>query len=99
MRVISESKLKQFWEIHSDAKNSLKTWYKIVKDAQWQNTAEVRETWNSVDFVQNFTVFNFKKKYRLIAYIDYESGIVFIRNVLTHSEYDTNKWKEDEWFK
>lgn len=36
--------------------------------------------------------------YRLITFVDYEYQIVFIRNVLTHAEYDKENWKNDEWF-
>jgi mRNA interferase HigB len=33
-------------------------------------------------------------KYRLIAEINYALGIVNVSNVLTHAEYDRNRWKE-----
>lgn len=99
MHVLSKPQLKKFWAIHSDAESSLKVWYKIATKATWHNTADVRQTWNSVDFVHNLTVFNIgKNKYRLIARIDYKSGRVYIRHVLSHKEYDTNKWKKDEWY-
>ncbi|HAG80582.1 MAG TPA: hypothetical protein DCL61_05290 [Cyanobacteria bacterium UBA12227] len=28
----------------------------------------------------------------------YKSQKVFIRHILTHGEYDTQNWKNDEWF-
>ncbi|PHM11316.1 type II toxin-antitoxin system HigB family toxin [Nostoc sp. 'Peltigera malacea cyanobiont' DB3992] len=65
-----------------------------------QNILEVRQAFNSADPVGELTVFNIQgNKYRLITYIDYQSQKVFIRNVLTHTEYDTDKWKNDPWFK
>lgn len=36
--------------------------------------------------------------FRLIAYVDYKQGKVFIRAVLTHAEYDKDDWKKDEWY-
>ena len=37
-------------------------------------------------------------KYRLITRIEYERQEVYIRNVLTHAEYDREDWKRDPWF-
>lgn len=100
MRVISRRKLREFWEKHDDAQTSLLLWYQRTTDAQWQNLADVRQVFPSADIVGNLTVFNIGgNKYRLITFIDYESQIVFTRNVLTHAEYDKEKWKNDDWFK
>ncbi|MGA9379725.1 MAG: type II toxin-antitoxin system HigB family toxin [Phormidium sp.] len=35
---------------------------------------------------------------KCLTFVDYEYQIVFIRNVLTHAEYDKENWKNDEWF-
>ncbi len=32
--------------------------------------------------------------YRLIVGVNYETGIVYIKHLLTHAEYDKDKWKE-----
>jgi mRNA interferase HigB len=37
-------------------------------------------------------------KYRLITYINYQEKLVFIRDILTHTEYDKENWKNDDWF-
>ena len=48
-----------------------------------------------MDKVGKFTVFDLGgNKYRLIAAIHYNRGKVYIRHVLTHAEYDQDKWKE-----
>jgi mRNA interferase HigB len=50
---------------------------------------------SSADQVGKFTVFNIGgNKVRLIAAIHYNRKKVYIRAVLTHEEYDENKWKE-----
>lgn len=47
------------------------------------------------DKVGKFTVFNVGgNKVRIIAAIHYNRGKVYIRQVLTHSEYDKGAWKE-----
>ena len=37
-------------------------------------------------------------KVRLVARVEYGLGMVYIRKVLTHHEYDKNNRKEDPWF-
>ncbi|PSB11752.1 hypothetical protein C7B69_21330 [filamentous cyanobacterium Phorm 46] len=101
MHVISESRLKKFWEKYPDAKTSLRSWYKKATIAQWSNLAEVKAVFSSADIVGNFTVFNIRgNNYRLITFIDYESRPkkIFIRSVLTHEQYDEDKWKKDLWY-
>ena len=100
MHIITRTRLVDFWEKHPDAKTSLLLWYKIVTTAKWQNFVEVREVFASADQVKNLTVFNIGgNKYRLIAFIDYKYQKTFIRDVLTHAEYDRNDWKKDNWYK
>ena len=100
MRVISFSRLREFYEKRTDAEKSLRVWDKTTKSANWQSFADVRQTWKTASQVNNFIVFNIGgNKYRLITYVDFKNQKVFIRDVLTHAEYDTNKWKNDTWFK
>lgn len=52
-----------------------------------------------VEVVGNFTVFNIKgNNYRLIVNINYIKQIIYIKYVLTHTEYDKNYWKRDPYF-
>ncbi|MBS9392988.1 MAG: type II toxin-antitoxin system HigB family toxin [Dolichospermum sp. LBC05a] len=37
-------------------------------------------------------------KYRLIASINYENQVIYIKYVLTHAEYDKDYWKNDPYF-
>ena len=99
MHVISIRKLKQFWLNHPTAEVSLKYWYKLTTQHRWQCFNDIRQTFPSADKVKNFVVFNIGgNNFRLIAYVDYQLGKVFVRFVLTHAEYDKEDWKKDEWF-
>lgn len=99
MHVISESTLKRFWEIHPESKIGLKRWYTQAKQANWQSFQDIRDTFPSADLVANFVVFNIGgNNYRLITFIDFQAGKLFIRNVLTHAEYDKERWKQDNWY-
>jgi mRNA interferase HigB len=99
MRVISRRTLREFWEKHSTARNSLLLWYDRINKSSVDNFAQLRQLFPSADVVNNFTIFNIGgNNYRLIAYIDYQAQIIFIRAVLTHAEYDKENWKNDNWF-
>jgi len=95
MHVISRKRLKEAAEKHSDLAAPLDAWYRIATKAKWANLADVRKTWASADSVEQYTVFNIKgNDYRLIAEINYLTGRVFLRYVLTHAEYDRGRWKK-----
>ncbi len=95
MHMISRKKLRQFWELHPDAENPLRSWFKSTKAAYWQSFADVRAVYAKADQVGNLTVFNIGgNKYRLIAAIHYNRAKVYVRHVLTHAEYDRGQWKE-----
>jgi mRNA interferase HigB len=99
MRVISRRSLREFWEKHSTAKNSLLLWYDRITKSSIENFAQLRQLFPSADLVANFTVFNISgNNYRLITYIDYQAQIIFIRDVLIHADYDKENWKNDNWF-
>lgn len=100
MRIISQTRLKEAYEKYSDAEAGIKAWTKIVKSENWNSFADLQEnSLFSPDRVKNFVVFNIGgNNYRLIVFIDYKKGIIFIRNFLTQAEYDKEKRKNDEWF-
>ena len=94
MHIISRKRLLEFSEVHPDAEAPLDTWYRTAKSAKWENLAQVKANYPSADLVGKYTVFNIKgNDYRLIAEINYRSQTIFVRYILTHSEYDKGKWK------
>lgn len=99
MHIITESRLREFWRIYPDSESSLRSWYKLTKQANWLNLVEIRRVFPAADLVGNLTVFNISgNKYRLIAKINYKVKRVYIRAILTHKEYDEQKWKQDSWY-
>ena len=99
MHVISYRRLREFSEKHADSCEALDDWYKIASKARWSNLVEVQAVFPKAEAVGNFTVFNIKgNNYRLIVSIDYEKELIFVKYVLTHAEYDKDKWKNDPYF-
>ena len=95
MHIITRKRLLDFIEAHPNCSSSLDSWYRIIKQSTIGNFADLRYIFPGADQVEGLTVFNIGgNKARLIVAIHYNAQRVYIRHVLTHSEYDKNKWKE-----
>ncbi|MBO4657599.1 MAG: type II toxin-antitoxin system HigB family toxin [Bacteroidales bacterium] len=90
MRIVSKKTLVTFYAIHQDAKVAIEEWYKKACDAEWDNFAQVKQTFNSADYVgSNRIVFNIRgNQYRLVTLILFRIKMVYIRFIGTHKEYD-----------
>ena len=94
MRLRGSDKLADFAKEFNDAKNALDNWTDVIEAATWKNRAELKATFGSASFVDGKTVFNIRgNKYRLICSINYELETVLVTHILTHKEYDKDKWK------
>jgi Uncharacterized protein conserved in bacteria len=93
MRIISKKTIIDFYQKYPDAKIALEDWYRTTKRAEWENFAEIRESFNHVDSVGNQRyVFNIRgNDYRLVVVIQFTIKIVLIRFIGTHSQYDKIK--------
>ncbi|MEY3828193.1 MAG: hypothetical protein RLZZ148_3021 [Cyanobacteriota bacterium] len=99
MHVISKIKLREFWVQHADSQDALNDWYNFASRTKWSNLLDIQRKYPKAEAVGNFTVFNIKgNKYRLIVDIRYSSQTVFIKYILTHAEYNKEKWKDDSYF-
>lgn len=90
MRVIALSTLRECWQKHPDAEVPLRAWYAIVRRALWRRPAEVKAAYRSASFAaNNRVIFNIKgNDYRLVVAVHYNRGLMFVRFVGTHREYD-----------
>ena len=96
MHIISQKRLRGFWAAYPDAEKPLSTWFKEARHAEWAHLAEVRNLFPSADQVGKLTVFNIGgNKYRLIVAIHFNRGKIFVRDILTHADYDRGDWKKD----
>ncbi|MGO9404393.1 MAG: type II toxin-antitoxin system HigB family toxin [Terriglobales bacterium] len=94
MHVISRKKLKEAVARHGDLEGPLDAWFRITKKSEWRSLADVRKTFPSADAVGKWTVFNIKgNQFRLITEINYAFGRIYVRDVLTHADYDRGGWK------
>lgn len=95
MHVITRKRLIEFSKRHPGAESALGYWYRVMKHTHFDSFLSLRKVFPSADQVGSLTVFNIGgNKARLIAAMHYNRRRVYIRHVLTHSEYDKGKWRE-----
>lgn len=101
MRVISRTRLVEFWSRNSRARAPLSHWYAVVRAAQWSSLADVRRTFRHADPVKvasGETVLVFDvggNNFRLVCAVKYDFKTVYVLRVMSHADYDREKWKEE----
>ena len=92
MRVIAKSTLKKFWKkpIYSDSRGALESWYEETVKANWLSPQAVKDQYGNASICgNNRVVFNISgNKYRLVVEIQYQAGIVWVKFIGTHAQYD-----------
>jgi mRNA interferase HigB len=85
--------IRDFVAKHADADIAMRDWYKRVSKANWNSFADIKETFNSADYVGNDRyVFDIKgNNYRIVAIVLFINKKVYMRFVGTHEEYDRIK--------
>lgn len=100
MRLHGKDVLAKAVRKHADTRAWLAAWAVTVEDAVWASIADLREDYPSVDGVRLgsgtiITVFNVRgNQYRLISHVDYRLQVVMVLELLTHTQYDRQQWKE-----
>lgn len=96
MRIVSRKALRTYWEEHPESEEVLVDWFNKIKRLSPANFVELRRTFPSADLVGDCVVFNVGgNNYRVIVHLDYDIQIAWIRFVLSHADYDREKWKAD----
>ena len=90
MVIITKGVIHAFAKKHSNAIIPLNEWYEKTKKAQWRKFSEVKLTFNAVDYIgDDRYIFNSGgNNFRIVAMIHFDIRTVYIRAILTHSEYD-----------
>jgi mRNA interferase HigB len=90
VRVISRKPLREFSQKHADARVPLDSWYRIMRGREYRSPHEIRADFPSASFLgARRTVFNIGgNRYRLVVDVRYDLGRVYVRDILTHAEYD-----------
>jgi mRNA interferase HigB len=96
MRIIARRTLREFVAArvgHKDygaLKAAVDAWFDEVRKAHWTSTADVKRRYATASIVSaNRIVFNIKgNDYRLVASVDFEKSIAWIKWIGSHEDYD-----------
>jgi mRNA interferase HigB len=96
MRIIARRTLREFiaaragYKDQAALKSALDAWFDEVRRARWRSTADVRRLYATASIVSaDRIVFNIKgNNYRLVVAVDFEKGIVWMKWIGTHRDYD-----------
>jgi mRNA interferase HigB len=101
MRIIKESRLREYSKEHSKAASALRHWRTATRAANWESFTDIKATFRSADQITlangcRIVVFDIcGGAFRLITAIHYNRNIVYIRRFLTHAQYSKEDWKND----
>jgi mRNA interferase HigB len=90
MRIIAKPALRNFWARHPDAEQPLTAWYALMKAREFRTPHELKAEFGTVSLLDDgHACFNVGgNKYRLVVHVRYDLGIIFVKRVLTHEEFD-----------
>jgi mRNA interferase HigB len=102
MRIIARRALREFIQSRAGQRDqaalkaALDAWFDEARKAKWSSSADVKRLYASASIIsRERIVFNIRgNAYRLVVAVDYEKGIVWIKWIGTHREYDRIDVKE-----
>ncbi|SDZ43202.1 mRNA interferase HigB [Variovorax sp. YR634] len=93
MRVIGLGVLSAFCDEHADCRKWISNWIRDVKQSTWRTTHDIKLRYAAASFLaENVVIFNVRGNvYRLETQVAFGVGVVAIKWIGTHAEYDKRK--------
>lgn len=90
MIIANKTLLDDFVQSHAQALRPVNKWLIQVSAAKWKTHADLKHYFPSADYVKNGRyVFNIGgNKYRIVAVVIFIGGVINVRFIGTHAEYD-----------
>lgn len=96
-RIVKFRTIKEFWTLHPQSKTAFEKFVREVKNSDWNNYNDVKNTFPTADFLGKYkkkntdrVVFDIDgKKFRIIAKLVFKGSIytMYICFIGTHAEY------------
>lgn len=94
VRIITKKRIIEAKHKHQNCASALDGWYTIINKNSFSSFAELKQTFNTIDKVNQLYVFDIGgNKLRLIASIHFDRQKLYIRHILTHKEYEKGTWR------
>jgi len=90
MKLLGKSILGEFKQKHADARPQIDSWEAEVKGAEWKTPQDLKSRYPKASILsKQHVVFNIcGNKYRLLILVTFKTGIVLVKKIGTHNEYD-----------
>jgi mRNA interferase HigB len=90
MKIVGRARLAEFCDRHADARQWIEHWLSEVEAVRWGHSQDIRARYASASFLAgNVVIFNVKgNRYRLEVLVAYATGVIVVRWIGTHAEYD-----------
>lgn len=90
MRVIAKKTIREFWMIHPDCEERLKSRFRKTERSEWGNIQDLKKDYLSASKLKGSRIVFIIKgnAYRLIVKFNFDYQICRIRFIGTHFEYD-----------
>ena len=95
MNVIGKRGLFERAAKFADAKSALQVWFDTAVEAEWRNIEDVRKSFPATDMTGDLAIFYIRgNNYRLIVRMVFRYKRIYVKEFLTHAEYDKGRWKK-----
>jgi len=93
MKLLGKKLLDDFKEKYADSRSQIESWQAEVEEVQWNNPHDLKMRYPKASLLGNqLVIFDIcKNRYRLLTLVNYKNGIVLVKKIDTHKEYDN--WK------
>ena len=90
MRIIGLGILHSFCAKHADCRSWIANWISDAKGTHWKTTHDIKKRYPSASFLgDSIVIFNVRgNEYRLEVQVAFAVGVVAIKWVGSHSQYD-----------
>ena len=90
MKLLGKKILNDFKQKHADVQSQIESWIAEIEEAEWNTPHDLKSRYPKASLIGNQqVVFDIcGNKYRLLVQVSYKNGMVLVKKVGTHKEYD-----------